>query len=257
MTWTVKHYGDDAPLISNDGEIRMLAKGATPGEADEIAAALNAHLSDEEPATPDTYTITKRCGDQEVVYSAPAADEVVWMAAQNVEVREDQAESLYRSQEQRVFFTDSEGKRQEVNPPSAPEDFLRYQVEERNKELERIAHERDAWIQTSAEYAHNLDYYRCIVDRCARAIGPEAFTCDDGSLSERPLRDKVAELVEKMCTEPAKPALPDMLTMRSAFRTLESGAGAYAMVFKFGALNDMHAADAEWRTLRNVIETQK
>ena len=38
-----------------------------------------------------------------------------------------------------------------------------------------------------------------------------------------------------------------MPTMRKAFRTTESGLGRYAMKFKFRTMEEMHAADDEWR----------
>lgn len=63
---------------------------------------------------------------------------------------------------------------------------------------EAVARRIAAWMDTAAEYARNQEYYVGLLDRAARALGPEAFTCDDGSHSEEPLRAKVPELVERL-----------------------------------------------------------
>lgn len=52
------------------------------------------------------------------------------------------------------------------------------------------------WEETAAQFARNADYYRGLLDRIGRAIGPEAFTADDGSISEDVLRAKVPEIIE-------------------------------------------------------------
>ena len=41
--------------------------------------------------------------------------------------------------------------------------------------------------------------------------------------------------------------MTDMPIMRTAFRTTVSGDGKYEMVFRFATMDDMHAADDEWR----------
>lgn len=41
--------------------------------------------------------------------------------------------------------------------------------------------------------------------------------------------------------------MTDMPIMRAAFRTTVSGGGKYEMVFRFANMEDMHAADDEWR----------
>jgi hypothetical protein len=65
-------------------------------------------------------------------------------------------------------------------------------------ELARVRQERDAWEHTAAEFARNMEYYRGLVDECALHIGPAAYVCDDGSISESPLRAKVPELIATM-----------------------------------------------------------
>lgn len=52
-----------------------------------------------------------------------------------------------------------------------------------------------AWENTASERDQSAAYYRGIVDRVAEALGPEAYTADDGTVMQDPVRPKVAELV--------------------------------------------------------------
>lgn len=52
------------------------------------------------------------------------------------------------------------------------------------------------WIDTSAQFARNSDYYRDLLDRCGKAIGDRAYICDDGSKSDEVLRAKIPEIIE-------------------------------------------------------------
>jgi hypothetical protein len=63
-------------------------------------------------------------------------------------------------------------------------------------ELHQLKAERDAWIDTAAQFQRNVDYYRELVVRCGKAIGIEAYLQDDGGMSDDVLCDKVPELVE-------------------------------------------------------------
>lgn len=63
---------------------------------------------------------------------------------------------------------------------------------------ESIARRIAAWMGTAAEFARSVEYYRGLLDRCAEFIGTDAFTCDDGSRSESPLRAKIPELVQQL-----------------------------------------------------------
>lgn len=65
-------------------------------------------------------------------------------------------------------------------------------------ENRRLTRERDNWQESAAQFARNMEYYRGLVDRIGRAIGPEAYTADDGSVSEDALRAKVPELIERL-----------------------------------------------------------
>jgi len=54
------------------------------------------------------------------------------------------------------------------------------------------------WIEIAAQNDRNTEYYRGLVIRCGEAIGPEAYTCDDGSVVPDVLCAKVPELIEKL-----------------------------------------------------------
>ncbi len=63
---------------------------------------------------------------------------------------------------------------------------------------------RSPWEETAAQFCRNMEYYRGLVDRIGRAIGPEAYVADDGSVSEDVLRAKVPEIIERLLI--ARPA---------------------------------------------------
>lgn len=58
------------------------------------------------------------------------------------------------------------------------------------------------WMQTAAQNQRNADYYRGLVFECGESIGKEAFTADDGSISDDVLCAKVPELVAKLVEKP-------------------------------------------------------
>lgn len=69
------------------------------------------------------------------------------------------------------------------------------------------------WIDTAAQFSRNEAFYRDLLDETAKHLGPEVFVCDDGGISDSPLRLKVPELVAALRAEsPAQtvdsPALP-------------------------------------------------
>jgi hypothetical protein len=67
--------------------------------------------------------------------------------------------------------------------------------------LAELQGERDCWENTARDMARDMEFYRDIVDRCGEALGPEAKTCDDGTVVPEVLRAKVAELVEARMEE--------------------------------------------------------
>lgn len=63
---------------------------------------------------------------------------------------------------------------------------------------EAVARRIAAWMDTAAVFARNEDFYRSLLDRCALALGPAAYTSDDGSVHPDPIRLRVPELVEEL-----------------------------------------------------------
>lgn len=55
----------------------------------------------------------------------------------------------------------------------------------------------DVWAETAAMFSRNEDYYRGLLDEIAEALGPEAYTADDGSISDEPIRAKLPDLVRQ------------------------------------------------------------
>jgi hypothetical protein len=76
---------------------------------------------------------------------------------------------------------------------------------------EAVARRIAAWMDTAAFHANNEEFYRNLIDQCVDSLGPvkeQAFRCDDGSISESPLRlsvpSCVAELAKKLQEAEAK-----------------------------------------------------
>lgn len=63
---------------------------------------------------------------------------------------------------------------------------------------ERFAVQLASWMKTAAQNVRNVDYYRGLVTQCGKAIGPPAYTQDDGNVCHEVLCAKVPELVEKL-----------------------------------------------------------
>lgn len=60
---------------------------------------------------------------------------------------------------------------------------------------EAVARRIAAWMDTAAQYARNEEYYRGLLDECAKHLGAAAYTADDGTVMDEPLRLKIPELV--------------------------------------------------------------
>jgi hypothetical protein len=75
-------------------------------------------------------------------------------------------------------------------------------AEERYKELEgRLAcseRARQKWEETAASVANVRDYYSRIIKEVADAIGPAAYTSDDGTVQSEPLRARLACRVQDL-----------------------------------------------------------
>ncbi len=56
----------------------------------------------------------------------------------------------------------------------------------------------DNWMDTASQEARNAAFYRDLIDQCAQVLGPEAYTADDGTVMQDPVRLKVPELVARL-----------------------------------------------------------
>ena len=56
----------------------------------------------------------------------------------------------------------------------------------------------DNWMETASQEARNAEFYRSLLDECAQVLGKEAYTADDGTVMEDPVRLKIPALVQKL-----------------------------------------------------------
>lgn len=63
---------------------------------------------------------------------------------------------------------------------------------------EAVAKRIAAWMDTAAQFARNEDFYRGLLDECAKSLGPDVFKADDGSIMDSPLRLKIPSLVSEL-----------------------------------------------------------
>jgi hypothetical protein len=54
------------------------------------------------------------------------------------------------------------------------------------------------WVETSLQHLRNEEYYRGLLNECAKHLGPDVFVQDDGGVVTEPLRAKVPELVRRL-----------------------------------------------------------
>jgi hypothetical protein len=85
---------------------------------------------------------------------------------------------------------------------------LRAALEERGGGPPKWDSDENPWKRTAAEFGTGLDFYRGLVDRCARALDDVAiYVSDDGSVQDSPVRlkvpDMIAALVAKARSAPA------------------------------------------------------
>jgi len=60
---------------------------------------------------------------------------------------------------------------------------------------EAVAKRIASWMDSAADFAQAVDYYRGLLERCGKAIGPRAYECDDGSISDSVLCCKIPEII--------------------------------------------------------------
>lgn len=66
--------------------------------------------------------------------------------------------------------------------------------------LEEAIRQRDGWVEAAARHLDNEEYYRALLIECGVAIGPAAYTQDDGNLTDEVLCAKVPGLVRELAT---------------------------------------------------------
>lgn len=54
------------------------------------------------------------------------------------------------------------------------------------------------WMHIAADGWKGAEFYRGIIDQCGAAIGPDAYTSDDGSVQQDVLALKLPELVKQL-----------------------------------------------------------
>ena len=64
--------------------------------------------------------------------------------------------------------------------------------------VEAVAKRIAVWMETASGFSNDRDFYRDLVRECGLALGKEAFTADDGSVTEHPLVLKVPGLVRSL-----------------------------------------------------------
>mgnify|MGYP007100041785 CR=1 FL=1 len=66
--------------------------------------------------------------------------------------------------------------------------------------IRRLKRDVSLWEAVAAQNARNTEYYRDLLDRAAIYLGDDVFTCDDGSVSDSPLRAKIPEMVSALAS---------------------------------------------------------
>jgi hypothetical protein len=256
--WTLVPGTDNTwSEIVGAGGICMDVFEATTEQAQEICDMLNG------PTRAGACSVTYQTGDQEVTYSAPHADEAMWMAERGEQRQESGPVNItlnvagvtqQEAGDLADFAQATEKMMASGITPVPPTEYdyvsdrregkstyahivmiqnLQKQVADLSQaldsvkgELEKAAHEADCWKSVAAARAIDRDglaqqlrrateegngwkdsaayfdraqnFYRGLVDRCAVALGQEAFTADDGVTGDSPIRLKVPELVENL-----------------------------------------------------------
>lgn len=79
-------------------------------------------------------------------------------------------------------------------------------------ELAERERDRDFWMEEARRFCANEEFYRGLLDKCAGHFGVEAYTADDGTVFDSPVRLKIPDLV---AAERQRARLPDHLMERA------------------------------------------
>lgn len=69
--------------------------------------------------------------------------------------------------------------------------------------VEAVAVRIATWMDTAAQESRNTAFYRGLLDRCAKHLGPAAYTCDDGIVGDEPVRLNIPDLVKNLADKVA------------------------------------------------------
>lgn len=116
--------------------------------------------------------------------------------------------------------------------------------------LEKAIRERDAWVESATQFAHNEEYYRGLLDQIAAHIGPDAFTADDGVVHDSPVRDKLPELV---ATRAPSKETEDALRGEIAELKRQRDHNAQAFAALVGKSNSPHPVPAPAEAIREEM----
>ena len=89
-------------------------------------------------------------------------------------------------------------------------------------ELAELRESERSWIDTASFFYRGEEFFRGLVDECAKHLGEDVFVADDGSVSEEPLRLKVPDLVAKQAAEIAE-LRAELESLRNALFDMANG----------------------------------
>ena len=67
---------------------------------------------------------------------------------------------------------------------------------------EAVARRLAAWMDTAAQAHRDMEFYRGLLDECAQHLGRKAYTADDGTVGDSPIRLRIPELVAALVIGP-------------------------------------------------------
>lgn len=76
-----------------------------------------------------------------------------------------------------------------------PIEWIQNAAKDAAAEIDRLKGEVDDWKSTAEQHCRNESYYTELLDEIAKNFGQAAYTSDDGSIQQDPLRAKMPELV--------------------------------------------------------------
>ena len=65
-------------------------------------------------------------------------------------------------------------------------------------EIDHWRQQSKGWEQSAGYFAKSSDYYQGLLDEIAKNFGQAAYTSDDGSIQDSPIRAKMPELVKQL-----------------------------------------------------------